>query len=201
MMMYLPRKLRRLATCAPLLLALAACASTAPRTTRTTAPPDTVPRTTPGSMPAPLPAEDVSPYRPSFPPAPAPGTGGPSGSTARPAPLPRATAPAPTNQVNPQVEQRLRDQAVTNQNVKYAQGYRILVYLGVEREQMMAIRREIISRYPDETDYLEFKSPVYRLYVGDYLTKLDAARGLARVRPLTSKAELKPMQVVLNKNL
>ena len=198
-MKYLPRKLRPLAAGTPLLLALAACASTAPRAPRTTAPPDTVPRTTPGTMPATMPAEDVSPYRPSFPPAPAPGTG-PGSSTGRPAPLPRAAAPAPTHQANTPVEQRLRDQAVTNQNVKYAQGYRILVYLGVERERMMAIRREIISRYPDETDYLEFKSPVYRLYVGDYLTKLDAARGLARVSPLTDKAELKPMQVLLNKN-
>jgi hypothetical protein len=113
--------------------------------------------------------------------------------------VPRS-APAPTNHVTAQVEQRLRDQAFTNQNVKYAQGYRILAYLGLERDQVMSIRRAVISRYPDETDYIVFKSPVYRLYIGDYLTKLEAARGLARVRPLTQKAELEPTQVLLNKN-
>jgi hypothetical protein len=105
----------------------------------------------------------------------------------------------PTNHVNAPVEQRLRDQAFTNQNVKYAQGYRLLVYLGLERDQVMAIRRAIIGRYPDETDYITFKSPVYRLYIGDYLTKLEAARAMARLRGLTPKLELETTQVLLNK--
>ncbi|MEJ7659444.1 MAG: hypothetical protein WKG07_07380 [Hymenobacter sp.] len=101
--------------------------------------------------------------------------------------------------MNAQVEQRLRDQAFTNQNVKYASGYRVRAYLGLEREQVMSIRRQIIARYPDETDYITFKQPVYRLYVGDYLTKLDAARGLEKVRQFVPRAELEPMQVLLDK--
>jgi len=105
----------------------------------------------------------------------------------------------PTNHVNAQMEQRLRDQAYTNQNVKYTQGYRLLVYLGIERDQVMAIRRTVIGRYPDETDYITFKSPVYRLYIGDYLTRLDAARAMARLRGLTPKLELEATQVLLNK--
>ena len=171
------------------LLALAACASTAPQAPRATAPADTTLRK-PAAAPAPMPAEEVTKYRSVFP-----------ASKALPAaaPLPK-TAVAPTNQVNAPVEQRLRDQAYTNQNVKYAQGYRILVYLGLERDQVMAIRRNIIGRYPDETDYITFKSPVYRLYIGDYLTRLDAARGLARLRGLTPKLELEATQVLLNKN-
>ncbi|HEX8329245.1 MAG TPA: sporulation protein [Hymenobacter sp.] len=177
---------------APLLLALAACASTAqqaPRTSSST--PDTTAKK-PASAAAPtMPAEDVAKYRPVFS---APKTG----ATAAAAPV--KTVITPTNHVTPQVEQRLRDQAYTNQNVKYAQGYRILVYLGIERDQAMAIRRAIIGRYPEETDYLTFKSPVYRLYIGDYLTKLDAARGLAKLRGLAPKLELEPTQVLLNKN-
>ena len=171
------------------LLALAACAGTASQAPRASAPPDTTLRKpTAAVTPAPMPAEDVTRYRPVFP-----------APRAAAAPLSKTTV-APTNQVNAQVEQRLRDQAYTNQNVKYAQGYRILVYLGLERDQVMAIRRNIIGRYPDETDYITFKSPVYRLYIGDYLTKLEAARGLARLRGLTPKLELEATQVLLNKN-
>ena len=171
---------------APLLLALAACAGTGPNAVRTTGPPPTAtPRTL---APAALPAEDVSKYRRVF-------------AASRVAAVPAAIRQvAPTNHVNAQMEQRLRDQAYTNQNVKYAQGYRILVYLGIERDKAMAIRRTIIGRYPDETDYFTFKSPVYRLYIGDYLTKLEAARGLARLRGLVPKLELEPTQVLLNKN-
>ena len=171
------------------LLVLAACAGTAPQAPRTST--DTTLRKNPATTsPAALPAEDVSKYRPVF-------------AAFKATPItaaPAKTAVLPTNQVNAPMEQRLRDQAYTNQNVKYAQGYRILVYLGLERDKVMAIRRTIIGRYPDETDYITFKSPVYRLYIGDYLTRLDAARGMARLRGLGPKLELEATQVLLNKN-
>ncbi|QNH62933.1 sporulation protein [Hymenobacter sediminicola] len=164
-------------------LALGACAATAPASTGTTAPVDTA-KTKPAQ---PLPAEDLGRYRPVFV-APK--------EVAAPVTKP---AVAPTNHVNPQIEQRLRDQAYTNQNVKYAQGYRILAYVGLERDKAMSIRRSVISRYPDETDYLTFKQPVFRLYIGDYLTRLDAEQAMLRIRPLAPKAELESAQVVLNK--
>ncbi|WP_310392704.1 sporulation protein [Hymenobacter sp.] len=169
------------------MLVLAACASTAPRAGTAA---DTTLKKPTAATPAPLPAEDVAKYRPVF----------AAPKAAATAPAVAKTAVPPTNQVNAQVEQRLRDQAYTNQNVKYAQGYRVLVYLGLERDKVMAIRRAIIGRYPDETDYITFKSPVYRLYIGDYLTKLEAARGLARLRGLAPKLELEATQVLLNKN-
>lgn len=175
---------------ASLLLSLAACASTATQAPRASAPADTAKKVAGTPTPVAMPAEDVTKYRPLF--------AAPKAASASAAPA-RAVA-APTNHVNPQMEQRLRDQAYTNQNVKYAQGYRILVYLGLERDKVMAIRRNIIERYPDETDYITFKSPVYRLYIGDYLTKLEAARGLAKLRGMAPKLELEATQVLLNKN-
>lgn len=174
---------------------LAACAATAPAASTTRAP---TPSDTTRKPVATVPAEDLTRYRPVFA-APTPAASpGPAASPRATAPVAKA-APAPTNQVNAPLEQRLRDQAFTNQNVKYTSGYRIRAYLGLEREQAMSIRRQVISRYPDETDYLTFKQPVYRLYVGDYISKLDAARGLVRVRQFAPKAELEPMQVLLNK--
>jgi hypothetical protein len=178
----------------PALFTLAACAGAGPQAPRASTPPDTTLGRATATAPPAMPAEDVSKYRPSFA-APKPA---PAGAVA-PAPV-RSTTVPPTNHVNAQVEQRLRDQAYTNQNVKYAQGYRVLAYLGLEREKVMSIRRAVISRYPEETDYIVFKAPVYRLYIGDYLTKLEAARGMARVRPFAQKVELEPTQVLLNKN-
>lgn len=181
-----------LAGAAPL---LAACAASAPNVSaQATASADTTRRP---AAAAPLPAEDVRKYRPAaattLPPSPA-------APAVAAAPV-RAPFVAPVNQVNAQIEQRLRDQAFTNEKVRYTQGYRILAYVGLEREQAMRIRRELISRYPEETDYLTFKQPVYRLYIGDYTTKLEAARGMQRVRPLAPKAELESSSVLLNKTL
>ena len=172
------------------LLVLAACAGSAPQAPRASVD-TTLRKSAAATPPAGLPAEDVTKYRPVF--------TAPKAATTVPATAVK-TMLLPTNQVNAPMEQRLRDQAYTNQNVKYAQGYRILVYLGLERDKVMAIRRTIIGRYPDETDYITFKAPVYRLYIGDYLTKLDAARGMARLRGLTPKLELEATQVLLNKN-
>jgi hypothetical protein len=139
-----------------------------------------------------LPPEDLSRYRPVFTPV-KPDAATPA-APAKPRPV------TPTNQVNAQIEQRLRDQAYTNQNVKYAQGYRILAYVGLEREQAMATRRAIIGQYPEETDYVTFKQPIYRLWIGDYLTRLEAEQAMIRIRPLAPKAELQSAQIVLNKN-
>ncbi|GAB3305218.1 sporulation protein [Hymenobacter tenuis] len=165
------------------LFSLGACASSSPGAP-TTSKPDTAQR----AATAP-PVEDLSKYRPVF--------------TAPKAPVVAPATPAravnPTNHVNPQVEQRLRDQAYTNQNVKYAQGYRILAYVGLEKDQAMAVRRAIISRYPEETDYLAYKQPIFRLRIGDYLTRLEAEQALLRIRALAPKAELESMQVVINK--
>lgn len=182
-----------LAVAAPLLVACAASAP--PVSAQTTAAADTARRSTTTTAAASLPAEDVSKYRPAAattPPKPAP-------APASVALAPKPAFVAPANQVNDRLEQRLRDQAFMNQNVRYTQGYRILAYVGLEREQAMRIRREVISRYPEETDYITFKQPVYRLYIGDYTTKLEAARGMMRVRPLAPKAELESASVVLNK--
>jgi hypothetical protein len=184
----------------PLLAACAATAPAAPTVTRAQTPVDTTRKPAPVATGTPvIPAEDLTKYRPVFAlPATTP-SGSAVAKPTSPAAMKAAPAPAPMAHVTAQVEQRLRDQAFTNQNVKYISGYRVRAYLGLERDQVMNIRRQIISRYPDETDYITFKQPVYRLYVGDYPTKLEAARGLSRVRQFVPKAELEPMQVLINK--
>ncbi|MCC3157685.1 sporulation protein [Hymenobacter sp. 15J16-1T3B] len=182
--------MNRLLTNVPVLfatLALAGCAASGPAApSATTAAPDTTrPATTAGR--ATQPAEDLSKYRPKFSPPPAP------------KPLTGKTFVTPTASVNALIDQRLRDQAYTNQNVKYTSGYRIQAYVGLERDEAMAIRRAVISRYPEETDYVVFKQPIYRLFIGDYPTRLDAERAMLRIRPLAPKAELQPAQVLINK--
>lgn len=182
--------MNRLLTNVPALIALlglAGCAASAPPAATRPAAPDTTKPAAATAARQNQPAEDLSMYRPKF--------------TAPPAPRPAAakTFVAPTATVNAQIDQRLRDQAYTNQNVKYTQGYRIQAYVGLERDEAMAIRRAVISRYPEETDYLVFKQPIYRLFVGDYPSRLEAERAMLRIKPLAPKAELQPAQVLINK--
>jgi predicted small lipoprotein YifL len=170
------------------LFALGACAASGPASPAKSSVPDTTRRTTAPTSTAT--AEDLSRYRPVFAAPKAPVVAAPA-AAARPV--------TPTNHVNAQIEQRLRDQSYTNKNVKYTQGFRILAYVGLEKEQAMSIRRNIISRYPEETDYLGFKQPIFRLWIGDYTTRLEAEQALQRIRPLAPKAQLESAQVLLNK--
>ncbi|GAB3836636.1 SPOR domain-containing protein [Hymenobacter jeollabukensis] len=183
--------MNRLPTNVPVLLAtlaLAGCAASGPAAPgATTAAPDTTKPATTTAGRASQPAEDLSKYRPKFSPPPAP------------KPLTGKAFVTPTASVNTLIDQRLRDQAYTNQNVKYTSGYRIQAYVGLERDEAMAIRRAVISRYPEETDYVVFKQPIYRLFIGDYATRLDAERAMLRIKPLAPKADLQPAQVLINK--
>ncbi len=172
----------------PLLGLLAGCAASGPAAPRVAG------ATGAGRGPA---TEDLSRYRPVFPALPAPTAAAPATKAATS--ITKPAAPAPTNQVNAALEQRLRDQAYVNQNIRYVNGFRIRAYLGMEREQVMRIRRELISRYPDETDYITFKQPTYRLYIGDFATRLDAVRALNKVRAFAPRAELEAMSVLINK--
>lgn len=183
--------MNRLLTNVPALIAslvLAGCAASTPATRATTTAPDTTkPAPTTATTTKARPAEDLSKYRPKF------------AAPAEPkAPQPRGFI-VPTANVNQLIDQRLRDQAYTNQNVKYTSGYRIQAYVGLERDAAMAIRRAVISRYPEEADYIVFKQPIYRLFIGDYATRLDAERAMLRIRPLAPKASLEPAQVLINK--
>jgi len=172
----------------PLLSLLAGCAASGPAAPRSTG--------AAGASRGPA-TEDLSRYRPVFPALPAPTAAAPA--TKATTSITKPAAPAPTQQVNAALEQRLRDQAYVNQNIRYVNGFRIRAYLGMEREQVMRIRRELISRYPDETDYITFKQPTYRLYIGDFTTRLDAVRALSKVRAFAPRAELEAMSVLINK--
>ena len=66
-----------------------------------------------------------------------------------------------------------------NQTLKTIEGFRIQVFSesGINsKTSAYAMKDELISRYPDMGVYLTFKSPNYKVRVGDFRTRLDAQR-------------------------
>ncbi|WP_207432856.1 sporulation protein [Sabulibacter ruber] len=120
---------------------------------------------------------DTRKYRTTFPAA-------PSNSSAPAAPA------APTNHVREQVSLLMDSVAQVNRNIKYAAGYRILAYTGVERQTAMNLRNNIIRRLPEEKDYLTYKQPTYQLKIGDYFTRVEAQAALAKIQDLLPNALL-----------
>ncbi len=68
-----------------------------------------------------------------------------------------------------------------NQVQNTMNGFRIQVFSdsGINsKAKAQAVLDELQTRYPDNRVYLSFKSPNYRVRVGDFRTKLDAQRFL-----------------------
>jgi hypothetical protein len=68
-----------------------------------------------------------------------------------------------------------------NQNRKGIDGYRIQIFFDSgnnSKTKAQSIYEGFKAKYPDVRAYLSFKSPNYKVRVGDYRTRLDAQRFL-----------------------
>lgn len=136
-------------------------------------------------------AEDLSAFRPKFPPPPEE-----AGTTTPAEPV---VPVVPANHVNSRVLALLDTVANANKGIKYAQGFRILAYTGTERKAALDIRKAIIDRIPEERDYLQYRQPTFRLKVGDYLSRVDAQQVLSRIKDITPNALIISDQINVNR--
>ena len=133
---------------------------------------------------------DLAKYRPTF-----PTEATPAATSAAPA-KPDVT---PTHHINERLHTRLDSLASSNLNIRYAQGYRIMVYSLNERKQAMDMRKAITQRLPDEPEYFTYNHPTFRLKIGDYLSRLEARQALEQIRDIAPNAMIVPEQVNINK--
>jgi hypothetical protein len=128
--------------------------------------------------------DDLSVYRPKY----------PVEETA--APVARIE---PTNHVNDKVAVLLDTVANVNKGIKYAQGFRILAYNGSERQTVMNLRKALVARIPDQTDYLTYQQPNFRLKIGDYFTRIEAQQVLNQISDLIPNAHIVQDQINIPK--
>ncbi|WP_229311204.1 SPOR domain-containing protein [Larkinella soli] len=149
--------------------------------------------------------DDLSVNRPKFNVSTAPASR-PVG-TATPA---RPTTPTDTRRTLPAVEplhiNRRLDAvldtiALRNRSIRYAQGYRIQIYVGNERAEVDQAKRLTYQNFPELNPYITYRQPTYRLKVGDFMRRMDAERYLAQLRQQFSSAILLPDRVDIRKSL
>ncbi len=127
--------------------------------------------------------EDLSQYRPTYP------------ATAENQPA----KAEPTLHVNERVAVLMDTVADINNTIRYAQGFRILAYTGSERQAVMELRKSIISRVPEEKDYLTYQQPNFRLKIGDFFSRVDAQQVLNKIQDLLPNAQIVPDQINIKK--
>jgi hypothetical protein len=60
-------------------------------------------------------------------------------------------------------------------------GYRIQIHFGNEREKAREIKTKFLQEFPEIPAYDSYQSPNFRVRVGDYRSKLEAAGYLSRI--------------------
>ncbi len=80
------------------------------------------------------------------------------------------------------VDELVGKHIMINQNLKTIDGFRIQVYSDSgnnSKTRAQQMKEELDSRYPGLEVYISFKSPNYKVRVGDFRTRLDAQRFLS----------------------
>jgi hypothetical protein len=79
-------------------------------------------------------------------------------------------------------------------------GYRIRIYsnLGTNaRKRSQEIRTEFYEKFPDIPIYREYDSPYFKVYVGDFRTKIEAIKSLKKIKQYFPAAFVVPDQINL----
>jgi hypothetical protein len=92
------------------------------------------------------------------------------------------SAPPPTNHINSQINQLMDSIAENNRNIEYAEGFRISIYTGNNREIAMRFKDLIYRLYPQFRIYFTYKLPTFKLKIGNYFNKLDAQRDIKKLK-------------------
>lgn len=69
----------------------------------------------------------------------------------------------------------LIDKNIAKNNInKTISGYRIQLFSGNERNNANSIKTKFLRLFPEQTAYLAYQQPYFKIRVGDFRTKLEA---------------------------
>lgn len=84
--------------------------------------------------------------------------------------------------------------------LKTLQGFRVQVITTNDRNKAITVKTQLLSDFPDETTYLLYHSPYFKVQLGNFLSREDAGDLLEKVKKIypsgvfvvPSKVEIKP---------
>ena len=101
----------------------------------------------------------------------------------------------PKLDVTKSLNQTLDSVFVKNKQIKYAQGFRVLVYSGTDKLQINQIKQKVYKAFPEIELYNIFKQPEYRISFGDFIDKIQANNYLTKILPVIPNALIVQEQI------
>ncbi len=107
-----------------------------------------------------------------------------------------ASAPITSqNDVTKALNSRLDSIAAKNRKLKYAQGYRVIVYSGNSSEEARQAKEKVYEILPNADIYTVYKQPTFRVKVGDCFDRLEANSLYIKLKKDFSNALVVPDQI------
>lgn len=79
-------------------------------------------------------------------------------------------------------------------------GYRVQIYYGSDRTKATKIRTEFIRHFPEVQTYLTYTSPSFRVRVGDYRNRQEAAAMLKEANKINRPSMIVPDDITVTAN-
>lgn len=76
-------------------------------------------------------------------------------------------------------------------------GYRIQLASNNNRKELLNMKAKFIQQFPDQTAYVEYAAPQFKLRVGDFKTRGEADLFLTEARVYFSSAFIVPDKIVI----
>jgi hypothetical protein len=103
--------------------------------------------------------------------------------------------------VNKRLDAILDTIATRNKNIKFANGYRIQIYVGNDRKSADDAKIYTYQTFPEIYPYLSYQQPIYKVKVGDFLNRMDAERYYANMKIYYPSAMILPDKVEIKKGM
>ncbi len=93
--------------------------------------------------------------------------------------------------------------SITHQlkNIKFANGFRIQIYVGNDKNMADEAKVYIYKNYTELDPYIYFSSPIYKIKIGDFLKRSQAEQYLYKLKEAFPAAIILPDKVEIKKGM
>jgi hypothetical protein len=100
-----------------------------------------------------------------------------------------------------ELQSKIEAMVQNNQNISEVSGYRILVFVGNNKDEFESARAYILQNFQNAELYVSYSQPTYRLKMGDFTSKMDAERYFSLIKSRFPNCKIIPEFVSLKNSL
>ncbi len=103
--------------------------------------------------------------------------------------------------INKKLDAILDTISTKNKSIRYANGFRIQVYVGNDRKAADDAKIYTYQTYPEIYPYLSYQQPIYKVKIGDFLNRMDAERYFVTIKENFPSAMILPDRVEIKRGI